>query len=87
MNKLLNQFNYQIWRPPISDEMRSDLEDFECYDYVDYWPRIKAAEKLAIDFETESLTDKLDHAKDMRHNQIVSVQTSWREGDLSLIHI
>lgn len=80
MSKILNQFSYVLWRPPITDEQRADLEDFECYEYIDWMPRLKAAELLSIDFETESMTDNLKQAVDFRHNQIVSAQLSFREG-------
>lgn len=81
MNKLLNQFSYVIWKPPIPDEQRVDLEPFEVYEFLDYWPRIKAATLLSVDFETESVTDNLKQAVDFRYNQIVSAQISWREGE------
>jgi DNA polymerase len=53
---------------------------------VDWWKEIDQAPYLAVDFETQSESDAVKKpALDMRYNEIVSVQISWRDTNNSKV--
>lgn len=79
--RLLYAFSYEIWRPPLSKEAQDLLPPWERYTFADHWPSIASAPCVALDYETQSVTDNLKDAVDPRRNEIVSIAVSFREGD------